>query len=110
MNLYRPALSRIVLTVWRPWLLGKTVLVGITDESSDGEIEGSRQFVGKIEDVDAKQGVLLKLQDGSDYWLPPDHRPLKKAPKGEYRLHSTGQLVVNPDFLSTWIVTKPAQH
>lgn len=30
----------------------------------------------------------------------------KKAPRGEYRLHSTGEVVADPDFLSTWKLYK----
>lgn len=30
----------------------------------------------------------------------------KKAPRGEYRLHSTGEIVADPDFLSTWNLYK----
>jgi len=91
-------------------LLGKTILIGFTDYAADGTLEGYRQLVGKVEDVRPKHGILLRLQDGEDYWLPPDHRPLKKAPKGEYRLRSTGQVVADPDFLCNWTVTKPVKH
>jgi hypothetical protein len=107
---YHPFYSRVVLTLWRPILLGKKVLVGITDSTPDGTIEGYRQFLGQISDVRPKQGVLLKLQNGEFYWLPPDHRPLKKAPKGEYRLRSTGQVVVDPDYLCNWISNKPTDN
>lgn len=44
---------------------------------------------------------------GSAYWLPPDVRPFTVAARGEYRLRSTGEVVVDPDLTATWVVTKP---
>jgi hypothetical protein len=108
MSFYSPWQSRVVLTFWRKRLVGKTALVGITDNNPDGTLNGYRQLVGTIQEVRPGKGVLLKLQNGEEYWLPPDHRPIKRAPKGEYRLRSTGQIVADPDYLMTWVRTMPS--
>ncbi len=48
--------------------------------------------------------VRLRLTSGGHYDLPPDVRTFEEARPGEYRLRSTGEIVVDPDFTSTWIV------
>lgn len=32
---------------------------------------------------------------------------LKVARRGEYRLKATGEILVDPDFVSTWVVSAP---
>jgi hypothetical protein len=32
---------------------------------------------------------------------------MKQAPVGEYRLKSTGEVVVNPDYVASWTITEP---
>jgi hypothetical protein len=34
-------------------------------------------------------------------------RAFQPAPPGEYRLKSTGEIVVDPDLLSTWTIRRP---
>jgi len=45
-----------------------------------------------------------------DFTLPPDLSSTKRAPRGEYKLHSTGEIVVDPDFIATWNLTKPKEE
>ena len=88
-------------------LEGRTVLVGITRLANDGGSE-QEQFVGTatIDDRETYALVQLKCDDGEIRDFPFDARSLQRAPVGEYRLRSTGQIVRNPDFLMTWTVTK----
>jgi hypothetical protein len=65
------------------------------------------QFVGTIAEVDPVRGIELVLDDRSSYWLPPDARAFQEASPGEYTLRSTGQTVVDPDYICTWTVTRP---
>lgn len=51
-----------------------------------------------------KSKILIEQKNGEILSLPSDLRAIEPAPEGEYRLHSTGEVVVNPDFLSTWTV------
>jgi hypothetical protein len=45
--------------------------------------------------------------DGEVYRLPPDLRPVTDAAPGEYRLRSTGEVIVDPDVTITWTITNP---
>lgn len=84
--------------------VGKRVLIGLTMLSESDEPVEQRQFVGTLRRIDPVAGLELTRGDGSTYWLPPDVRPLEEAPPGEYRLRSTGELVVDPDYTCTWTV------
>ena len=85
--------------------IGKTVLVGISVFSSIGELEERYQYFGEIISID--NVISIKTKEGSIWTLPPDTKSLRKASKGIYTLKSNGEQIENPDFLSTWNVTKP---
>ena len=53
--------------------------------------------------------ILVKLNDGEIFCLPPNLSSTKIAPLGEYRLRSTGQIVVDPDYLTTWNINIPKE-
>jgi hypothetical protein len=80
--------------------IGKTVLVGMTYVDADDNVLEQRQWHGRIESV----GELLEIRvHGSDEirtLLPK----LSAAEPGEYHLRSTGEVVVDPDFIATWEV------
>lgn len=83
-------------------LIGKVLLVGITYNDKDGNVKERKQFWGTVTEAD-KRKILIEHKNGEIFSLPPDLSAIKPAPEGEYKLHSTGEVVVNPDFLSTWI-------
>ncbi len=83
-------------------LLGKILLVGITYVDADGNVKEQKPFWGTVVTADKNQ-ITVKQKNGETFSLPPDISAIETAPEGEYRLHSTGEVVVNPDFLSTWI-------
>jgi hypothetical protein len=92
-------------------LLGKCVLVGLTYEKQDGTVTEQRQLHGTVVAAD-RSGIRLTLlggELGSTFNLPPDTRAFSPAPPGEYRLRSTGEIVVDPDYLSTWTIVAPAE-
>jgi hypothetical protein len=89
------------------FMVDKRALVGLTVLSQSGDLIEQSQFLGTIADVDPARGIELVLDDQSSYWLPPDVRAFQEAPPGEYTLRSTGQTVVDPDYVSTWTVTRP---
>ena len=84
-------------------LLGKVMLVGITYTDSGGNVKERKQFWGTVTEAD-KGKILIEQKNGERLSLPPDLSAIEPAPEGEYKLHSTGEVVVNPDFLSTWIL------
>jgi hypothetical protein len=95
-------------------LVGKAVLLGLTFATSDGELVEQVQRHGVVEHADADDGIGVRLVgpgrpwDNELYRLPPDLRPFSEAAPGAYRLRSTGETVVDPDFTSTWEIRSPA--
>ncbi len=86
-------------------LIGKVILVGITYYTHDKQFIGQKQYHGTVIRAD-EDGIIIQKPDGEETWIPPDLRSTKPAPPGEYRERSTGEIVENPDFLTTWNVVK----
>jgi hypothetical protein len=84
-------------------LIGKRVLIGLTFVEP-GKADRLEQMHGIVDDV-TEDGFAVHLSSDEIYWLPPDLRPWKPAPEGEYRLRSTGEVVVDPDYITNWRVT-----
>ena len=82
-------------------LIGKVLLVGITYYTHDNEYIEQKQFYGTVTEANDDL-IRVKQKDGTDFTLPPDLSSTKRARQGEYKLRSTGEVVVNPDFLATW--------
>ena len=52
-------------------------------------------------------GRAFSSRDRARYWnLPPDPSLIQPAPPGEYRMRSTGEVITNPDFITTWMSVK----
>jgi hypothetical protein len=86
-------------------LPGKTVLVGITYTKADGT-NTDDQFFGEIVSA-TPNGILLSLRGertGQEWNMPPMLDGLRPANPGNYRLKSTGEEVVDPDFTMVWTV------
>jgi hypothetical protein len=95
-------------SVWND-LLGKYVLVGITRKDARDNVLELEQLHGRIISADPARGLSLQLEGsraGTTYQLPPDLRSLKPAPRGDYRLRSTGEVIHDPDFLATWVIVQ----
>ena len=88
-------------------LVGSLVLIGITFVGDDGADQ--EQMFGTVTDA-TRKGIEIALEGsraGETYRLPPDTRAFFPATRGEYRLRSTGEVVVDPDFTTTWSVQRP---
>jgi hypothetical protein len=83
--------------------VGKRLLVGITVNTAEGEFLYQEQFHGSIVSVDQGGVVVERADNGARVSLPPE---LMEAAPGEYRLRSTGEVVVNPDYLAKWAWTE----
>jgi hypothetical protein len=94
-------------------LIGKYVLVGLTFVDHDENVISQAQRHGRILEADADRGVTVEFVahglpwNGEVYRLPPDLRAFADAPPGEYRLRSTGEVVVDPDLTATWTIKNP---
>lgn len=84
--------------------IGKYLLVGITYLDKDEKVVEQYQTHGKILSVDEDAIVIEKTDGTGQYSLPPDTSSLQVATAGEYKLRCTGEIIVNPDLISTWTV------
>ncbi len=87
-------------------LKGKVILVGMTYYTKDDEFVEQKQFWGTVTYVYGNT-IVIKQNNGEEFSIPNDKSAIEKAQPGEYKLRSTGEVVVNPDFLSTWTVNLP---
>jgi hypothetical protein len=83
-------------------LLGKRLLVGLTQRGLDGEVESLEQFHGLVDRINLREGLVLRLPSGEERSIPPDLSRLEEASPGNYRLKGTGEVVVDPDFTVMW--------
>ena len=86
-------------------LPGKVLLVGMTYFDGNGQFIEQQEFFGRVVSANERNGILLNLEGrraGEQYNLPPDMRSIFEASPGEYRLRSTGEVVVDPDFTVTF--------
>lgn len=89
-------------------LPGRILLVGLAYFRADSNVPFEQeQLFGRVISADEKAGIVLSLQgsrDGESFTLPPDTRSFQKASAGEYRLRSTGEVIVDPDFTVTFSI------
>ena len=91
-------------------LVAKRVLIGINYCDKNDNLVEQKQVYGTIIKADATDGFAIRLEgekEGELFWLPPDTRAFQDAEPGEYRLRSTGEIVVDPDFITYWTVNRP---
>ena len=87
--------------------LGKYLLMGITYLDADGGLLEKKELHGDIVRINDREGIVIKLRgSGDEFSLPPSLKILQKASKGEYCLHSTGEIVVDPDFTTIFTSRK----
>ena len=87
-------------------LLGKTLLIGLTYYSKYGELIERKQLFGTVIKSD-NNGITIRKADNKTFTLPPDLSAINIAAPGEYRLKSTSEIVVNPNYLAVYNITKP---
>ena len=84
--------------------VGKRLLVGITYEDDEGRVIRHEQFLGFIVEAGEAEIVVDRNDTGERMSLPPELTP---AGRGRYRLRSTRAVVVDPDYLATWVRKAP---
>lgn len=63
------------------------------------------QFDGDIIDVKENVGIIIKKRKSNEeFKLPLDLSFIKLAQPGEYKLKSTGEIIIDPDLISTLII------
>ena len=85
--------------------MGRRLLVGISVRSPDGTVLRREQFCGRVLEV-ADGVVVVERPTTPDRpaLLPADAAAYDEAAPGHYVLSSTGETVVDPDYVTTWDV------
>jgi hypothetical protein len=90
--------------------VGKHLLAGITVVDVAEEPIEQRRVHGLIVRINPVEGVVIALHSsGEEFKLPPDMGNFRVAPRGEYRLRGTGEVVVDPDLTCLWVLKRPVQ-
>jgi hypothetical protein len=86
-------------------LVGARLLVGVNVRAPDGSVLDREQFCGRVLEV-ADGVVVVERPHAPDdpAVLPADPENYNVAPAGRYVLATTGETVVDPDYLTTWDV------
>jgi hypothetical protein len=89
--------------------IGKVILIGVSYYTHDERLLEEKQWVGRIETFSNTEGIRIALFDSEETCcLPPDQNAIRRAEPGCYRLKSTGKIVENPDYLTTWRRYEPS--
>jgi hypothetical protein len=93
--------------------VGLMALVGVTYLAADGKtVKSQAQYYGRVVSVDQIKGIVIACEGrwaGSIMTLPPALRSFQYARPGQYKLHSTGETVENPDLTTFFSVTEPSK-
>ena len=83
-------------------LKGKVLLIGISFIDNNEELIEQIQVYGEIAHINGDGITITRGDNGAEFTVPPDFENIHKANPGEYTLRSTGEVVVDPDYLSSW--------
>ena len=78
-------------------LIGKTVVVRITEVNGSGSVLGHHDYRGRIIRANPEEGVAIQTPSGSVRRFPLDLRAIYVARRGRYVLSTTGEVVWDPD-------------
>ena len=94
-------------------LLKKTCLIGVTYVDTNGDTLKSAQYAGTVIEVDAEEGIKVKLmaiegltKEAPNFHLPPSLDAWFIAPKGHFKNAEHKIDIENPDYFVTWDVVK----
>ena len=92
-------------------LIDKHVLIGLTYVNHADEPVEQKQVHGRIIRAAKSEGIIVALEpSGEELALPPVLDAVHPAAPGEYRLRSTGEVVIDPDYTATFTVRRPTAH
>ena len=88
--------------------LGKTILISVTYVNRDGAELGRKQWIGTIRSFSNTEAIGVAVRGSDEHFcLPPVAESIRPAKPGPYQLKSTGEEVVDPDYLATWVCERP---
>ena len=84
-------------------LIGRVILIGVTYVDKQDNLLDRKQWWGMVEEASPNVGIRVRLKNSSEPCvLPPDLDAIRRAAPGEYHLKESGEIVKDPDFLTTW--------
>lgn len=91
-------------------LIGKVLLIGITLLDDNEELIEQFQVFGEIIRCNSDGVVIHKNGTNQEFTIPPDFENITLAQPGEYKLRSTGEVVTDPDYISSWTVNNSSHE
>lgn len=84
------------------FLQSKVFLIGLTFIDQDGRLIEQYQTSGTVVELTDDGLLRFKRVDGSLFELPYDQETINKAAEGEYKERATGNIIINPDYITAW--------
>jgi hypothetical protein len=84
-------------------LIGRRIIVGITQEDYLQRPIGEEHYHGRIIRANPQEGIVIQTPAGDEKALPPDLRSVSPAKPGAYKLRSTGETIADAELTTTWI-------
>jgi hypothetical protein len=92
-------------------LIGKHLIIGLTIHDREDNPVDHVQLHGDIVRVNQAEGVVVRLHPSSvEYAMPAVLAAYEEAPPGDYRFSATGEVVSDPDLMTTWVVYEPEEE
>lgn len=86
------------------FMKGKIFLIGLTFIDQNEHLIELYQTSGIVEELDDSGILKFRRLDGSLFMLPYAQETISVAVAGKYSEKGTGNIVVNPDYITTWII------
>ena len=81
-------------------MIGKIVLVGVTDRKKKDEVIGATEYFGYVKRINSEEGLVIERGDNKEEMsLPPMLEQYEKASPSIYNLKSCDYSIENPDYL-----------
>lgn len=95
---------------FKNFLKDKVFLIGISFIDENNELIEQYQTSGKVLELTDDGMIKLTRDDKGIFQIPYDIETMTEAEKGEYHEASTGKIVINPDYISTWEIAVSNQN
>ncbi|MDR2009532.1 MAG: hypothetical protein LBQ22_03530 [Bacteroidales bacterium] len=89
-------------TELQTFLKGKVFLIGLTFIDQDENLIEQYQTSGTVDELTDDGLLRFKRTDGNYFQLPYDNETISEVAEGEYRERATGNIIINPDYITTW--------
>jgi hypothetical protein len=84
------------------FFVGKVFLIGLTFLDADSNPIEDYETSGTVEELTDEGMLVFKKADGNLFQLPYEPETVHTAEKGDYKERGTGNIIVDPDFITVW--------